>query len=247
MAINIIGIDCATQPAKTGLAQGRYAHGRLSVDQAYKPGKRESVAAWVQARLSTRTPTLLAIDAPLGWPMLLGTQLAAHRAGQALEGESNALFRRDTDLRIKRMTGKQPLDVGADRIARTAHAALALLDEIRRLSGHPLPLAWDPRLPGHPCAIEVYPAATLSVRGLPATGYKRPEHRAQREALLARLSETLSLNTQRAPIEADDDILDAVVCLVAGADFLSGTALAPGEPSLAEKEGWIWVRDPAIS
>lgn len=41
------------------------------------------------------------------------------------------------------------------------------------------------------------------------------------------------------------DILDAVVCLLAGRDFILGEAMAPVNWSLAEIEGWIWTRAPA--
>ena len=45
-------------------------------------------------------------------------------------------------------------------------------------------------------------------------------------------------------LKADDDILDAVVCVLAGADYLSGKTIQPTNEVLAKKEGWIWVRDP---
>jgi len=40
------------------------------------------------------------------------------------------------------------------------------------------------------------------------------------------------------------DVLDAVVCVLAGRDFLCGNARPPEHMDLALKEGWIWVRDP---
>ena len=42
---------------------------------------------------------------------------------------------------VRDRIGKQSLDVGADRIARTAHAALQLLHELRGRLGKPIPLA----------------------------------------------------------------------------------------------------------
>jgi hypothetical protein len=39
-----------------------------------------------------------------------------------------------------------------------------------------------------------------------------------------------------------DHALDAVLCVCAGLDFLSGEAVAPDDLSLAKREGWIWVR-----
>jgi hypothetical protein len=40
------------------------------------------------------------------------------------------------------------------------------------------------------------------------------------------------------------DVLDAVVCLLAAADFLSGRAFPPTHPEQSQQEGWIWLRPP---
>ncbi len=87
--------------------------------------------------------------------------------------------RKGTDRFIKAEIGKQPLDVGADPIAPTAVAALRLVAEIRKLTGHPIALAWSREVTG-PAAIEVYPAATLPAHGLPASGYKKSPDETQR-------------------------------------------------------------------
>src|SRR5437016_7332440 len=49
------------------------------------------------------------------------------------------MFRRVTDDVIYERLGKRPLDVGADRIARTAHAALRFLEELRGFLGSTSP------------------------------------------------------------------------------------------------------------
>ena len=36
------------------------------------------------------------------------------------------------------------------------------------------------------------------------------------------------------------DALDAVICVLAGADFVRGPVYAPEIAALAEREGWIW-------
>jgi hypothetical protein len=38
------------------------------------------------------------------------------------------------------------------------------------------------------------------------------------------------------------DVLDAVVCVVAGMDFIAGGVMHPEKSVLAKREGWIWVR-----
>jgi hypothetical protein len=40
----------------------------------------------------------------------------------------------------------------------------------------------------------------------------------------------------------DPDALDAMICVLAGADFLAGKAYPPTDLALAQKEGWIWIR-----
>ena len=48
-------------------------------------------------------------------------------------------------------------------------------------------------------------------------------------------------------LEHNADVLDAVVCVLAGVDFVTGQATGPGPDILemAKKEGWIWVRRPS--
>jgi len=175
----------------------------------------------------------------------MGEALQAHRAGESIQICPNTLFRRDTDRFVKKMLGKQSLDVGADRIARTAFAALKLLNEISELTGKRISMAWgEGQIEGVSC-IEVYPAATLEASGLSSRGYKgkKPEHRAARKEMISggcgfpKLGHDLMNG-----MEANDDAFDAGVCLLAAADFLRGSAMGPEDMETAVKEGWIWVR-----
>jgi predicted nuclease with RNAse H fold len=158
----IIGIDAATEGKKLGLARGRLEGDRVVVHEVVLGSEVGSVidttASWVTA------DTLIAVDAPLGWPLPLGHALREHRAGVVIEAEAHDLFRRVTDRFVHAILGKLPLEVGADRIARTAHAALRRLGELRRATRLDIPLAWAPGVRGVAC-IEVYPAATLRARG----------------------------------------------------------------------------------
>src|SRR5687768_14635805 len=101
MTIKIVGVDCATQDAKIGIAFGKFSEERLSVEEAFVCTREESAAAELTKRLrSEKAQTLIAVDAPLGWPQTLGRVLASHRAGEALEAEAHEMFRRETDLFI---------------------------------------------------------------------------------------------------------------------------------------------------
>ena len=249
VAVTVVGVDCATDPRRVGLALGTFDRGRVEVGEV-RVGTRtappgEVVAGWVH---SARDPVLLALDAPLGWPAPLGDALGAHRAGEALRVGAHALFRRSTDRFVRERIGKQSLDVGADRIARTAHAALALLGGLRRHLGVELPLAWGPQVEGV-SAIEVYPAATLRAHGIDARGYKARGEAgdAARSAVADALAARVGLGEERGVIRGSDDALDAVVCLLAAQDFLQGEAMPPPDPALARREGWIWVRGVPLS
>ena len=86
--------------------------------------------------------------------------------------EPDHLFSRHTDRVVRARTGKRPLEVGADRIARAALRAVKVLGELRAETSLSLPLALTPGMPEEPSAIEVYPAATLLARGLASSGCK---------------------------------------------------------------------------
>jgi len=242
MAKTLIGIDCAVQAKNIGLALASFDGEGAKIDQVILGGGRISIADIIAGWLSDAQEALIALDAPLGWPKALGTALYTHAAGDPIRVEPNRLFRRETDLFVKRKIGKQPLDVGADRIARTAQSALNLLDEIRELTGQAIPLAWKPGGLSGVSAIEVYPAATLITHDLQVRGYKRADGQQARRELVNKLRGHISLPADVSILENSDDALDAAVCVLAGADFLRGEVYEPRDLELAKKEGWIWVQ-----
>ena len=195
--------------------------------------------------LGTAERALLSIDAPLGWPSGMAAALVSHKAGEPLAGGAHAMFRRATDRFVRQRLGKQSLDVGADRIARTAFAALSMLDEIRKARSLPIPLAWDRDFEGV-AAIEVYPAATLRAHRIPDKGYKSAGGQAERAAVLDRLEQHFELRVDRMKLLANVDVLDASICVLAGLDFEAGAAMLPENIDEARSEGWIWVRDPDL-
>ncbi len=114
--------------------------------------------------------------------------------------------------------------------------------DVRKLTGHPIPLAWSPEIPDGPAAIEVYPAATLTAHGLRASGYKKPRDEEQRAKILQGLGDRVEIRPDlRDLLRSNADALDAVVCVLAGSDFLRGRALSPPDLDEAKREGWIWV------
>jgi predicted RNase H-like nuclease len=241
---SIVGVDCATVEARTGLAFGVLSDdGKLEVHRATFGTAGESASATIAAFVSEASQYLIAFDAPLGWPAKLSRELAAHGAGERVACPPDQLFQRETDRFVRRKLRKKPLEVGADRIARTAHAALRLLAEIRSKVSSPVPLAWEPGKSSG--VIEVYPAATLLSRGISPSGYKgneKKEARKARASILDRLSTELASSVPRELLIENHDLLDAVICVLAGADFARKQALLPRDRALAEREGWIWFR-----
>ncbi len=69
----------------------------------------DRIASWLPAS----GPAVIALDAPLGWPIALGNVLSSHTAGSAIGEDPHLLFRREADRFVKRKLGKQSLDVGA--------------------------------------------------------------------------------------------------------------------------------------
>jgi len=245
MQTKVIGIDCATQDTKIGVAYGDFSDGQLAVVEAFACTKGESAAEaisnWLRDR---REPVLLAIDAPLGWPQSLARALTNHRAGGELKVDADDMFRRATDHFVKRKTRKAPLEVGADRIARTAHVALCLLRDLRQELKTEIPLAWEWPLVSKVSAIEVYPAATLVAHALRSTGYKRLRQEVRRNEIIRKLGDIayIPFDISR-KLLASGDALDATICLLAAKDFLSGDAMPPPDQARAKTEGWIWVRE----
>jgi predicted RNase H-like nuclease len=239
----VVGVDCATQEERLGLAHGLvHDDGELELLRVTLGTAGASAADTIASWISGSSHYVVALDSPLGWPAALAESLAEHRAGQAIEAEPDQLFRRYTDRCVHAELGKLPLSVGADRIARTSRAALALLDEVRRLANVPVTMAWSPGVSSG--AIEVFPAATLSSRGIATSGYKGDGAAARkaRAGILERVAGTLRMELSRELLVEDEDMLDAVLCALGAADFVRGDVVAPDDLALAEREGWIWFR-----
>lgn len=250
--MQLIGIDCATDHRKVGLARGRaVGRGAPILSDVHAPSSDEDLVETLVGWLTcSRSASLLAFDAPLGWPAPLSDGLAGHRAGRAITGEPDELFSRATDRFVRARLGKRPLEVGANFIARTARAALVLLEDLRRRTGRRIPLAWARPVRTHG-AIEVYPAATLKALAIDSKGYKANDPAAARRArrrLVDSLGRHVELGAHRDAAIASDHLLDAILCVLSAWHFDRGESLRPPRAlnATARREGWIWVRDPDL-
>lgn len=275
----IIGIDCATEPQKIGIA--RAIHRKKAPVQIEwagtvpKPsdGKWwravvERIACWIGHAQKQQTPVLLALDAPLGWPDEMRRVLPSHVAGalpvpdgatfsnpEKEKKHRDIMFSRYTDGVVWKCVKKKPIDVGAEKIARAAHAALYLLSSIRDHTEEDIPLAWTPGCVTKVQAIEVYPAATMESHGVSSTGYKgrSDEKRRDQEKTKAAIRGE-RLRELRTEVEIPKEVIptaietdhafDAVVCCLAAANFIDKTVIPINEEQRlrAKREGWIWVK-----
>jgi hypothetical protein len=107
MNTTVVGVDCATNPQKIGLARGEWSRGQIAKVTEVVIGARSNPAEIIRDWTQLHAQTLLAIDAPLGWPAQLGESLARHWAGNGLDEPADKLFRRETDRFIKQLVGMQ--------------------------------------------------------------------------------------------------------------------------------------------
>lgn len=240
--MNIIGLDCAAKHQNIGLVKAEFDSGNVKVTDA-KVGLKDIqslLSNWVQ-----QGPCILCVDAPLGWPKPMATLLSNHTAGEALHDDGNTFFRRETDLNIKRIFNKNPLDIGADRIARVGLSALMIIANLRKNTG-PLPILWSPEELKESGLIEVYPAATIISHGLNGAGYKgKGQNKVDaRRKLFDTLSSNISVEVSLDYLVENEDAFDAFICVLAGIDFIKGHSIAPSSIETARQEGWIWVKSP---
>ncbi|WP_432548001.1 DUF429 domain-containing protein [Kineococcus sp. SYSU DK004] len=237
-----VGVDLATQPARTGLAVVEWSPGRARVAHLALGATDADVVAAAGAPADK-----VGIDCPLGWPDEFTAFVAAHTAGRlaqhvdtgpGADGEElrRRVAYRHTD-RVLRRAGYVPLSVSTDRIGLTAVRAAVLLE---RLAAAGVPVDRS----GTGVVAEVYPAASLHRWGLAHRGYKGREGASARAALVAGLlarTPWLDVGAHRALCEASDDALDALVAALAARAAALGRCAspAPGEVERARREGWI--------
>jgi len=248
----IVGIDCAAQEKNVGLAAARFDGTTVRFMDVRPDGRSvcDRILALLHGHWQAGPRTaLLALDAPLGWPRAMGDELGHHAAGRPIRTRPNDLFRRLTDHVTRAAISKVPMDVGADRIARAAHAALRLIGDLEAGLGRRVRLAWSPAVGPGVRAIEVYPGGFLKANAVVASGYKANGAQDLRRAMLESLRGFY-------PFEEPDGLdctagqhgFDAALCVLSATDFLQGHSMAPGprQRARAMKEGWIWTRGPRL-
>ena len=238
--ITIIGVDYSTDNRKTGLALGTWSNGKVTIGDVTIASEREPALKIIARWLTQHELVLLALDAPFGWPEAMGRELSSHSAGRPVEAKADEFFSRLTDRIVRDYIAKKPLEVGANLIARTAHSALRLLEDLRNNMHTEIPLAWDPNEIKQTSAIEVYPAATLIARNVKKS-YSSENAGEERLNMVRQLGLSIEQQALRKLVEESPHAFDAVVCVMAASDFLQGSCIPVVDMAKAKKEGWIWV------
>ena len=222
--VRLIGVDWATDDCKRGVAVVDSVDDTTSiVDLSACSSRLTALHAIGTAISGTTAPSVIAVDAPLGWPAGLSQALSHHEAGGYLEVHANEMFSRETDRFIQETLKKKPLEVGANLIARTAHSANQFLNTLRRELSCAMPLLWSPDEVVKLGVIEVYPAATrIAVGNLS-------------------MSEILGLPPDE-PAVSNPHVRDALWCAIAALHFIRGECYPPSDERSSRREGWIWVR-----
>lgn len=193
-----------------------------------------------------RGAQVIGIDAPFGWPEAFTAATASYAAGAAWPRKKpDGLWLRLTDERAWVATGKLPLSVSSDRIARAAERAARLLT----LLGTGDQAA---RRDGSDNVIEVYPAGALRCWGIATAGYKQPAGYPEREDIVTTIEEALALEVPdeaRPALVATDHAVDALVAAIVARAFQVKQVLMPttDEVDAARKEGWLYLPSGSLS
>ncbi|MFI7543342.1 DUF429 domain-containing protein [Actinoplanes sp. NPDC049599] len=240
------GVDLAADPAGTAVAAVSWSATGATVRTLTVPADDDVIVA-----LAGRADKI-GIDCPLGWPDDFVSFVTAHRTGvvavpAGVEGKEwrRRLAWRHTDEVVRTLTGLVPLSVSADRIGHTAMRCAALQS---RLAGAGRSVDRS----GEGAVVEVYPAASLKVWGLPWRGYKTTKNQAALGAVVDRLLQAapwLDLGEHEALCRRSDHALDAVVAALTARAAVRDQVCRPAERELpaARTEGWIAIPTAALS
>lgn len=237
-----VGIDVASQDARTAICSIRWEDGRAEIEPLGAPGASDS-----EIRRCVETADRIGVDIPLGWPSAFVEAVGRHHRGEAWPDQDGAasmtsLRLRETDRWLTdhaRRPGEpgarcHPMSVSSNLIAIPAMRMARVLGPVDRS--------------GAGKVIEVYPAAALFVWGLPYRRYKgvRPDRRDVRHDLVRRLRAsapwlTATRDEDWERIKDNDHELDALIAaLVARAKDCGLCDEAYDTTSdHARSEGWI--------
>ncbi|MCG8452397.1 MAG: DUF429 domain-containing protein [Spirochaetales bacterium] len=259
----LIGLDAAVDDKNNGLVALLYSQGCIT--DVLLRDHTQTVVEQILDWWNWAPRILLGVDSPLGWPLPFQQAMSQLSAGRRVEGEYPSIFYRLTDIDIHQRFRKKPLDVAADRIARTAFCTLERLDELRQQHKQ-LHLLFSDQEDFTAGFIEVYPAATLLANGCSIQGYKKSQE--ARKHLLVQIMKQYSAFEKMSPtgtMEKEDSVgfsldqtalvenehlFDAFICALSALDFLEHRAQEPDRSKVeidrVHHEGWTWVKNQGV-
>jgi hypothetical protein len=228
-----LGVDLASQPAKTSACSLEWTDGRATVRE-FLLGVTDSDLLGLISHSDK-----VGIDCPFGWPLAFVKAVTAHSSSEPWPDQSLVELRYRYTDRVVTETARRPLSVSSDLIAVTAMRCARILSALGD-KGDPVDRDGSGKV------VEVYPAAALAVWGFEPAGYKRSPGLEKRRALIESLRgasrEWLALSEEVVTrCVRSDDCLDALVAsLVARAVTLGLTGAPPEERrDQVRREGWI--------
>jgi predicted nuclease with RNAse H fold len=231
-----IGVDLAAEPKGTAVA---------GIEWADKRGKLVSLmlgATDDHIVEASSSADKIGIDCALGWPDKFVDFVVNHRASNhavnrefgAMDWRKNLSYR-ETDRRVREVTGRWPLSVATDRLGVTALRCAGLLERLRAAGV-------DVDRAGLGGVVEVYPAGSLKIWGFDTTGYRASAD--SRSTLLDTISSKapwIEFSEFRETMVDSCDAFDAVIASLATRAAAVGSATLPSEKdrAIARVEGWI--------
>jgi predicted nuclease with RNAse H fold len=232
----IAGVDLAAEPKGTALAVIDWIPGRAVLTDLQLGVADEAIVA------AATGVTKIGIDCALGWPVefinFVNLQAEISAGSPQFDGGIDwrrKLAYRETDRRVRQVTGRWPLSVSTDRLGMTAMRATGLLSKLAQAE---IPIDRS----GVGRVVEIYPAASMRIWGLKADGYRNSVE--VRSTLLEELltaAPWLEIGTHKTLMLDSCDAFDAVIAGLATRAAALGHYEMP-EPDLLDQariEGWV--------
>lgn len=228
--MKLVGIDFATDPRGCGICiledntVVHVGHGSTSVEHPL----------WLVDHCAGAT--VVAVDVPFGWPIAFAKALSGYHMGDALDLPREQYRLRTTDLWIRESVPPlQPLSVSTDKLGSTAIVGTNLLHALSNEGFH-----LSPRSAAPAAVVEVYPAASLRVWGLPHRNIEAP---AVLETLRGAFGLSIGNSHQQALLRSRH-CLDALISALTAKEYADGNTSLPPENISDETlrtEGWICI------
>lgn len=231
-----IGVDLAAEPKGTAVAGIDWVDERAKLVFLMLGAADEDIVD------ASSSADKIGIDCALGWPERFVDFVVNHRAfTHMVNHEFGAmnwrkdLSYRETDKRVREVTGRWPLSVATDRLGVTALRCAGLLERLGA-AGVVIDRA------GFGGVVEVYPAGSLKIWGFDTAGYRASAD--SRSALLDAISSKspwIDFSEFREMMVESCDAFDAVIASLAARAAAIGSATMPSDDELAiaRIEGWI--------